>query len=129
MSFGKRRARHLRLGYRGEKIAAKILAELGLCILVRNYVTRFGEVDLVAREGEILCFVEVKTRRRAIHSRPADAVGTDKRQRIIKSARQYLFELGNPDLAYRYDIIEVIMPPGRLSEICYLPNAFTDLNP
>lgn len=125
-SFARRRARHLRLGRRGERLAGTLLRELGLCILARNYETGRGEIDLVMREGLMLCFVEVKTRRRAVFSRPADAVGRDKKRRIIRASHQYLRELGNPQVPYRYDIVEAIMPSRRLYEICYWPNAFTE---
>ena len=126
VAFSKRRAQHLRLGQSGEKLAARLLAELGLDILVRNYEAKRGEIDLIARDGRTLCFVEVKTRRRALFSRPADAVGREKRRHIVKAANQYMRELGHPQVPYRYDIVEAIMTPWRIQELCYWPNAFTD---
>ncbi|MFO7820683.1 MAG: YraN family protein [Lentisphaeria bacterium] len=126
LPFSRLRAQHLRLGRQGEKIAGRLLRELGLSLLVRNYQTKQGEIDLVMRDDAMLCFVEVKTRRRTVFSRPADAVGRDKRRRIIKAAHQYLRELGNPRIPHRYDIVEVIMSPRRIYEICYWPNAFNE---
>lgn len=124
--FGNRRAAHLRLGERGERLAARLLRELGLDVLVRNYRTSRGELDLVAREGATLCFVEVKTRHRHLYSRPADAVGPAKRQRIIRAAKQYLRELGFPPLLYRYDIVEVVLVRRRVTDLRYWRNAFRE---
>jgi len=124
--FGKRRAAHLRLGERGERLAARLLRELGLDVLARNYRTGRGEVDIVARDGTTLCFVEVKTRHHWVHSRPADAVGIAKRQRIVRAARQYLRELGFPPLLYRFDIVEVVLVGPRVTDIRYWRNAFQE---
>ena len=124
--FAQRRAVHLRLGERGERLAARLLEELGLDVLVRNYRTDRGEIDLVARDGTTLCFVEVKTRHRQVNSRPADAVGVAKRQRIVRAAKQYLREIGFPALVYRYDIVEVVLVGTRVSDIRYWRNAFQE---
>ena len=124
--FRKRRAKHLTLGRRGESIAASLLRELGLQVLVRNYTTPAGEIDIVARDRDMLCFVEVKTRHRAIHSRPADAVGRDKKRRIARTAHRYLKEIGRPPLAYRFDIVEVLLENRWLRDLRYWPNAFTE---
>ncbi|MCK5803604.1 MAG: YraN family protein [Lentisphaeria bacterium] len=114
------------LGRRGEKLAARVLRELGLDILARNYRTTRGEIDIVAREGTTLCFVEVKTRHRSLRSRPADAVGTAKRQRIIRAAKQYLREIGRPRIVYRYDIVEVIVRGRRVEDMRYWRSAFSE---
>jgi putative endonuclease len=126
LGFGKRRAAHLRLGERGERLAVRLLRELGLDVLARNYRTSRGELDIVAREGGALCFVEVKTRHRWVHSRPADAVGPAKRQRMIRAAKQYLRELGFPPLLYRYDIVEVVLVGPRVVDMRYWRNAFRE---
>ena len=126
LGFGKRRAAHLRLGERGERLAVRLLRELGLDVLTRNYRTDRGEIDIVAREGTTLCFVEVKTRHHRVNSRPADAVGTSKRQRIARAARQYLREIGFPPLLYRYDIVEVILVGPQVTDVRYWRNAFQE---
>jgi putative endonuclease len=126
LGFGKRRAAHLRLGERGERLAVGLLRELGLDVLTCNYRTDRGEIDIVAREGTTLCFVEVKTRHHRVNSRPADAVGASKRQRIVRAARQYLREIGFPPLLYRYDIVEVILVGARVTDIRYWRNAFQE---
>ena len=107
-------------------LASRALRELGLDILVRNYQTTRGEIDIVAREGNTLCFIEVKTRRRSLRSRPADAVRTAKRQRIIRAAKQYLREIGRPRIVYRYDIVEVVVQGRRVEDLRYWRSAFSE---
>jgi len=124
--FSLRRAAHLRLGRRGERVAVRMLRELGIDVLVRNYVCTQGEIDIVARDGDTLCFVEVKTRRRALHARPADAVGRAKRGRIMSAAHRYLREIGSPRIVYRFDIAEVLLDGYRLTDVRYWRNAFTE---
>ena len=125
-TFRKRRARHLQLGRRGETIACRLLHELGLTILARNYVGRNNEIDIVAREDTQLCFVEVKTRHRAVHSRPAEAAGRAKQRGIVRAAHGYLVELGRPRVPYRFDIVEVVLANRRLQDLRYWPSAFTE---
>lgn len=124
--FRQRKAKHLSLGMRGEKLAARLLRELGIDVLARNYTCKKGELDIVAREGIVLCFVEVKTRRRIGISRPADAVGHHKKKQIIRTAANYLAEINNPGIVYRYDIVEVVLNGRRKQEIRYWRHAFTE---
>ena len=124
MPFTRKKAKHLRLGKRGEKVAAKLLQEMGLDILARNYSTGRGELDIVAREGLLLCFVEVKTRHRVILSRPSDAVGFHKRQQIIRTAKEYMSELRNPRINYRFDIVEAVIRGPVIDELRYIRDAF-----
>ena len=124
MPFTRKKAKHLRLGKRGEKVAAKLLQEMGLDILARNYSTGRGELDIVAREGLLLCFVEVKTRHRVILSRPSDAVGYHKRQQIIRTAKEYMSELRNPRINYRFDIVEAVIRGPVIDELRYIRDAF-----
>ncbi len=125
--FARRRAAHLRLGRRGELAAGRILAELGMEILCRNYRCRQGEIDIVARDGVVLCFVEVKTRQASRWpGRPADAVDRGKRQRLVRTARQYLRRLAEPEVAHRFDIVEVVYAGRNLATVTHLPGAFPE---
>ena len=125
-SSSKLKVAHLRLGRYGERVACRLLRELGLEILLCNYSCKYGEIDIVARDNDQLCFVEVKTRRRLFYGKPADAVGHFKRLKIIKTAKQYLRQLGNPKILYRYDIIELIIPSWQVKYARYWDGAFTD---
>ncbi len=122
--FSRRRAAHLRLGRRGESLACRTLRTTGFEVLVRNYQGRHGEIDIVARDEETLCFVEVKTRRRSVNSTPGEAVGTAKRGRICAAAREYLRSIGMPAVPYRFDIIEIVLPRRGAIRIAHHRSAF-----
>lgn len=102
---------HLRRGERGEKLAEQHLRRNGYKILTRRYRPRSGrgDIDLVARENKVLVFVEVKTRSSEAFGRPIDSVREDKRRHLRKAALDYLRRLGNPDLHFRFDVVEVIL--------------------
>ena len=113
-----------RLGRLGEKIAVRVLEELGMECLVRNFRYRRDEIDLVCRDGVVLCFVEVKTRGKRGWHRPAEAVNSAKQRNIIRASRGYLRTIGKPKLTCRYDIVEVLFEHGRLAEVHHLLGAF-----
>jgi len=113
-------------GLLGEFLAAKYLREHGRRILYRNYRgLHRGEVDIVARHGQTLTFVEVKTRRSSAYGRPADAVTEDKQRLIIRGAQDWLRLLGNPRITLRFDIAEVLLIDGETPKINIIENAFT----
>ncbi len=126
--FDLARQAHLRLGWRGERLAAALMIELGFTVLTRNYCGRHGEIDLVVRnlQASRLSFIEVKTRSRAGRARPGAAVGPIKQGRIIRTAHRYLRELGYPAVAYSFDVVEVIMDERSLQALHYWPGAFTE---
>lgn len=106
------KAKHLRTGRKGEKMAVAQLRRLGFDILCRNFTLQnVGEVDIIARDGGILCFIEVKTRTHREDSkfRPADAVDSKKRDRLRKAAHAYLKKHQLQHLQWRYDIMEVYL--------------------
>lgn len=124
-SFHRRKQRHLVLGRRGERVATAVLRELGMDILARNFSAGRDEIDIVARHESVLCFVEVKTRRKAGFYSPAKAVGKEKQRHIIRAGKKYLHKLGDPRLVIRYDVLEIIMP-GLFPEVVrFWPGAFT----
>jgi putative endonuclease len=113
------------LGHAGECLAAKWLRAHGRQILYRNYRgAHRGEVDLVARHGTVLTFVEVKTRSGTAFGRPADAVTPDKQRLIQRGALDWLRQLGQPRLSMRFDIAEVWLIPRELPRVHVIENAF-----
>jgi len=101
---------HLRRGARGEKLAARFLRTRGYKVLYRNFKARGGgEIDIVCREGETLVFVEVKTRSGDEFGRPIEAVGREKEMRISKGGLAWLRLLDNPDVSFRFDVVEVLL--------------------
>jgi putative endonuclease len=119
------KAAHLRFGRLGERIATSLVRSLGMTQLCTNYDGPRGEIDLVALDGEVLCFIEVKSRKPRANSRPADAVTLKKKWAIVQTAKHYLNQLNHPKLAYRFDVVEVIMTNRRLVELRYWPSDFT----
>ncbi|MEO5718918.1 MAG: YraN family protein [Chthoniobacterales bacterium] len=119
------KAPHLRLGARGEKLAARHLRREGFKVLYRNFRGRQGgEIDLVCRDRDTLVFVEVKTRTREDFGRPLDAVNAAKQRRISLGALAWLRLLGNPDILFRFDVVEVTMAEARAPRIELVRNAF-----
>lgn len=97
-------------------------------MLHRNYrAPRGGEVDITCRHGDILVFVEVKTRTAAANAkgRPADAVNHAKRKLITQGARAWLRMLDDPEISYRFDIVEVLAAPGKKPSCNVIEGAFT----
>ena len=110
-------------GRAGEDYAAKKLEELGYAIVARNYHSRYGEIDLVARQGGVLCFVEVKTRRNLSVALPREAV-TGKKQEKLRAAAALYLEERKLDCPARFDVAEVYLKAGRRARIDYIKNAF-----
>ena len=113
------------LGNYGEKVAADWLRANGCRILAKNYRgPRRGEVDIVARDGKLLLFVEVKTRREGSKIRALDAVNREKQGLIERGANAWLKRLGTRDLPWRFDVIEVYVEDGMKPRINRVRDAF-----
>lgn len=123
--FTPNKAAHLRLGARGERLARQRLRQGGLRILKRNFRTPRGEIDLVARDGNTLVFVEVKTRTNVAWTRPSKAVSSEQKQRIISAGADYYRRIGRPAVPVRFDIVEVIVPDDGPTQVEWLSNAFS----
>ena len=115
---------HLRLGELGERAAKKHLQKLGLKFLTANFRSARGEIDLVFREDDCLVFVEVKARSSEEWTRPAAAVDARKRRLLSQTALDYLRLLKNPEVKIRFDIVEVLLTDGEVSEVRHLVNTF-----
>jgi putative endonuclease len=113
------------IGDYGERVAVDWLRARGCRVLARNFRgRRRGEVDIVARQGRQLLFVEVKTRREGTRIRGLDAVGADKRRLIERGANQWLKRLRRRDLPWRFDVIEVFIADGRKPRVNHIEDAF-----
>jgi len=115
-------------GLQGEEEAARYLKKNGLKVLVRRYRCRLGEIDLVAREGDTLVFVEVKTRASSDFGDPSLAVTSEKQKHISRVALDYLRRLNNPEIPVRFDIVEVISFCSTV-ECNHIRDAFTLAEP
>ena len=113
------------IGELGERVACSKLKAEGRKILYRNYRgPKGGEVDIVARDGDTLSFVEVKTRTRRGYGRPLDAVDASKQELIERGANSWLHLLGTRELPWRFDVVEVILEDGELPDVNVLENVF-----
>ena len=120
----RREPEHLRRGQVGEAAAKRHLKRAGLKFLTANFRTKSSAVDLVFRDGDCLVFVEVKARSEGGWTRPAAAVDQRKRGLLSQAAKEYLRRLSNPETKFRFDIIEVLLLNGPVSEVRHLLNAF-----
>lgn len=112
-------------GRLGEDYACEYLKNKGFNIEKRNYRSRFGEIDIIARSDEYLLFVEVKTRSGSL-SKACEAVTKTKQKKLITTALFYLEEC-NTALQPRFDVIEVYFKTKdnpSLSKLCHIENAF-----
>jgi putative endonuclease len=96
-----------RAGASGEDLACELLERSGLKIVARNFRTRAGEIDIVAREGQTTVFVEVKERRGAGHGAGFEAVTNAKQRRIVSAARVYAARYGLSETPLRFDVVSV----------------------
>lgn len=112
------------LAERGENMAARYLRDKKYKILIRNFRTDFGEIDIVARHGKTLVFVEVKTRESDAISAPERQVDEEKQAQVVKMARLYLSQYGVPKPEYRFDIVAIVWPRDGEPRINHLPGAF-----
>ena len=113
-----------KLGNRGEKIAAKLLRKQGYRIIEKNYHSRLGEIDIVAKEDESIVFVEVKTRCSTDFGLPEEALSYDKRRRLSKLALGYLAHRRIKDTNCRFDVVSILMDNNRANHIKLIKNAF-----
>jgi len=112
-----------KLGRTGEDLAAKFLERKGYRILVRNYRKGCGEIDLIARDGECLVFVEVKTARSEEFGHPVQKVDARKQAQLGRVATAYFQEYGLENQESRFDVVTVVFRGGKAT-IQHYENAF-----
>jgi len=116
------------IGQIGEDITAKYLKTKGFIISAKNYHSRFGEIDVIAENNDLILFVEVKTRCANSIASPAEFVDSKKRHKILATAQFFIYN-NNVALQPRFDIAEIITAQsGDFSDvkINYIENAFGD---
>jgi len=117
-------APHLLEGRRGERAACRHLMRRGFDVLARRFRGRFGEIDIIGFDGQLLVFVEVKTRASREFGDPSEFVDWEKQQRLRRAAEEFIAHYDLGQYAYRFDIISVLAPGTRLEEISLFRNAF-----
>jgi putative endonuclease len=124
-------APHLALGRRGEALAALHLERAGYRLVASNFTLPVGrnrrgaivraEIDLIAYDGPVLCFVEVKTRASDWFAPPEANVDLRKQRQIARAARSYRRLLGQTNAPYRYDVVSVILPRADSGDAALRP--------
>ena len=118
---------HVRVGELGEDLATQFLRKRRHRILLRNYQPpHAGEIDIITREGDVLVFIEVKTRVAPVKYRPINAIDQGKRTQMRLGAKSYLKKL-QMDIPYRFDAVEVILEGGELPLLNHIKSLKMDL--
>ena len=113
------------LGFRGERAAEKFLKRKGYKIVARGLRLRGGELDLVAVDGRVVVFVEVKTRRNIRFGSPAEAVDARKQSRMTRAASVFIKRHSLENYSARFDVVAITWPEGACQpQIEHIPNAF-----
>lgn len=114
------------IGNAGESAVCRYLKHRGYTILDRNYKTRFGEIDIIAKKKNVIAIIEVKTRKENSMVSGLDAVGFRKQQKIIMAAKDYILKK-HIDLQPRFDVAEVTDKGKRLFRfsVNYIENAYS----
>ena len=108
----------------GEAVAAHWLMRRGWVLLAHRFRSGHRDLDLVARQGRLVAFVEVKARRGTTFGDPVEAVGWRKRRELIRSAHVWIDRHGQAGDAYRFDVIGVLVSGGR-ARIRHVEGAFS----
>ena len=108
-------------GAHAEQLAAQYLQHQGLKLIVQNYRSRFGEIDLIMQDGTTLVFIEVRLRRNADFGGAAASIDAHKQQRLIRTAHQYLAGFARTPPC-RFD--PVLMDDVKSENVQWLKNAF-----
>lgn len=123
--FGNKEAEtEQKTGMHGENIAVSYLERRGYTILARNIRQRFGEIDIVAEDGDVLVFVEVKTRKNDRYGSPFEAVDFRKQVKLSKMAQFYISSNSLEDRLARFDVVAVRLDPHTRPEVEHIRNAF-----
>jgi len=114
---------NIQRGHAGEDLAVDYLIKKGYRIIHRNYRFEHGEIDIVAEDGAVLVFVEVKSRRSKQFGEPEDAVTSRKRMLLRRTAEGYIFENNIEDKDCRFDVVTVDYETTH-PQVRHIENAF-----
>lgn len=101
------KTRAIDIGALGENEAVRILKKHGYKIIERNFSTRFGEIDIIAKDKDYICFVEVRLRKRDNFGSPLETVDKNKQRRIIRAAKIYVSAHRLFDEPMRFDVVGI----------------------
>ncbi|MBI3039451.1 YraN family protein [bacterium] len=114
-----------KFGKWGEEMAFNFLQAKGFKIIKRNYRSRWGEIDIIAKDKEFLVFVEVRAKTKSIHGHPLETITLRKQNQVIRMAKEYIAFNGIPDsLPCRFDVIAILSQAHENTELVHLVDAF-----
>jgi len=116
-------AQHNELGKKGEELALAFLKEQGFSILETNWRYKKAEVDIIGMDGDILVFVEVKTRSTQLFGEPEEFIDSKKQALIAMAGAEYMAKI-NHDWEIRFDVISIILKPGYPMKLKHIKDAF-----
>lgn len=116
-------AEHLETGRSGEDAALNYIEELGYRVLAKNWRYKHLEVDIIAMDGPVLVFIEVKTRRSSLYGSPHEAVSYQKQQKLDRAANLYISYIKHQG-DIRFDIVSILIGASNRFEIEYIKDAF-----
>ena len=119
----------IQLGTTGEEAAVAFLRKRGYRIVDRNVRTKFGEIDIVALDKGVVCFIEVKTRRSDAFGSPADALSLRKQRHLSKAALAYIKQKHLTEKDARFDLVGIIQDEQGAVTIDIVPDAFALSSP
>jgi len=121
-----RQAHHIAVGKHAESAALKHLQEQGMVLVAKNFTCRYGEIDLIMKDREILVFVEVRYRKNDRFGSGAESITFPKRKRIITTARHFLAanKLENSDC--RFDVVSANSPDNAGMQLHWIKDAFEE---
>ena len=114
----------IKRGQVGEEAAVAFLKRNGYAILELNYRNQLGEIDIIARDGDTICFVEVKARRSVTFGSPFESVTLSKQRKLALVAISYLKAKRNVEVKARFDVIAVFLERERCRQVEIIKNAF-----
>ena len=114
----------IQLGQIGEEAAVSFLERQGYKIVEQNFRNTLGEIDIIAYDGDTICFIEVKTRNSDIFGSPFDSVPVAKQRKIARVALSYLKFKGKYDEKARFDVIAVFVCGDSCQNVEIIKNAF-----
>jgi putative endonuclease len=121
----RRKTETISTGRRGESLALEFLIGLRYAIVEKNYRKQYGEVDIIARDGDTLVFIEVKTRQTTVFGTPFEAVDARKQRQISRIAQEYIQSHRLGDEPARFDVIAVRLErDNQPATIDHMKNAF-----
>ncbi len=106
------------IGKLGEDAAVRYLCRRGYKIKERNYRTKFGEIDIIAQDGEYTCFVEVRLRKKCGYALPAETIDKRKQEKLIKCAQHYIVKHNLSDSALRFDAVLIEGDAAGKEKLC-----------